>query len=391
MELYRFASRMDSIRGGPIGNILKIASKPGIISLAGGLPAPETFPVNKIKNLTQDVYEVYGNRLFQYGMSEGLPELRQTIATYAHKKAISADINNVLICTGAQSALNLIGVLFIDKGDVVGLESPTFLAAVKAFKTYQPDLLGLPMDDEGIIPTSYEAFLSTYNPKFTYIIPNFQNPTGKTMSLQRRHEIIDLAIKYNSLIIEDDPYYELRYMGEHLPSLYSLAPNNVIHTGTLSKVLAPGLRIGYCIASEEITSNLASLKQSSDVHSDHLSQAIAAEYLSHGHLEQQLPTILGLYSKRLDTMIASIQTEFPDISLYKPEGGMFVWLRLNVDLDTESIYETCVQKGVAFVPGKFFYPNHPEQNTMRLNFTNVSEENIRKGIKIIASVLKEYV
>lgn len=385
---YKYASRMSNLAAGPIANILKVAGKPGIISLAGGLPSPETFPRNAIKQITSNIFEKYGNKIFQYGTSEGLMELREAVANYVSKKDIQCESENVLIFTGAQSALNTIAMLFLDKDNSVAIESPTFLAAVKAFKAYEPNIISLDMDDEGIIPESYETALKNSSLRFTYIIPNFQNPTGQTMSLSRRKLIADLAKKYNSLILEDDPYYELRMKGENLPSLYSLAPENVIHVGSLSKVLSPGLRIGYCICNEEIIHNLCSLKQCIDVHTDHLAQAIAAEYISQGYLESQLEKITQIYSPRLECMASSIKEYMPEIKFVYPEGGMFVWLKFNKNIDTEDFYDECISKGVAFVPGKFFFADTPQADTMRLNFTNVDESNIKKGIKTISEVFR---
>lgn len=383
----KFASRMQNLSSGPISKILKLANNPDIISLAGGFPAPETFPVEIIKKITSGIFDKYGTKIFQYGSSEGLPELRSAIADYIKCKKIDCLADEVVIFTGAQNAINTISMLFLDKNDNVAIESPTFLAAVKTFKAYEADIISLEMDSEGIIPESYEKALKEKNLKFTYLIPNFQNPTGSTMSLKRRKEITDLAKKYNSLIIEDDPYFELRLKGEDLPSLYCFAKENVIHLGSLSKVLSPGLRVGYCICSKELVQNLSSLKQCIDVHTDNLAQAVSAEYIFKGYLTNQLENIRNIYLKRLGVMAEAIKKYLPLAEFNSIEGGMFIWLKLNKNVDTEDIYEECIRKGVAFVPGKYFYSENAQKDTMRLNFTNVDEVNIEKGIGLISEVL----
>lgn len=378
----KLASRTKRMPMSAIRELFKVMNKPGMISLAGGAPAPEAFPVEVIKELSSKIIDKYGPATFQYGITEGFNPLRKALSEYVKIKKIDVSEDEVFISTGAQSAINAVAMIMINKGDKIAVESPTFLASLKTFNAYEPEYVSLEMDDEGIIPEIYEEILKNNDIKFTYIIPNFQNPTGKTLSLSRRKQIVEITKKYDAIILEDDPYFELRYIGNNLPSLQSLAPENVIHIGSLSKVFSPGMRLGYFVAPKEISKMMVSAIQGIEVHTNKFAQAIASEYINDGYLDKQLPKIKEIYSSRLNVMLEELKNNLSkNFVISKPEGGMFVWIQTPKDINIDEVYDKCIEANVAFVPGKYFFVNQDDGlNTIRLNFTNVSEEKIRSGV-----------
>jgi 2-aminoadipate transaminase len=374
-----------------IREILKVASQPGMLSLAGGIPAPASFPLVLIGELSRKVIAKYADQAFQYGLTEGFMPLRQALATHLVGRDIHVTGETILITSGSQGVLDAIGKILISPGDTVALESPTYLGALQAFTPYEPRYTAIDCDENGIIPDALERVLAEGRVKFIYLVPTFQNPSGRTLPLDRRRAIATLIVRYNALLIEDDPYCELRYDGQPLPPIKSLAPEHVVYVGTLSKVFAPGLRIGYCVAPEPIRNWLVLVKQGVDLHTSTFNQALAAEYLEGGHLQRHLPRILDLYRPRQQAMLAALDRYFPvGYRWSHPEGGMFVWVEGPEGTNMAEIYQAAVRRQVAFVPGHFFFPKSGEGlNTMRLNFTMPGTVEIDHAIHKLGDVIRE--
>lgn len=388
-----FAQRTQFMKINAIREILKVASRPDIVSLAGGLPASEAFPMRIMPELTAGVFEKYGSSALQYDRTEGFEPLRQALAGYlSEKKSLGTDGHDLLIASGSQGVLDALGKILISPGDRVAVESPTYLGAIQAFNPYQPKYVSLETDDEGVIPESLESALRRGPIKLLYLVPNFQNPTGRTLTLSRRLRLAEILESNGILLIEDDSYGDLRYEGNSLPPIQRLAPEHVVYIGTLSKVFAPGLRLGYCIAPKAIRRWLVMAKQGVDLHTSSFCQAIAAEYIAGGYLQRHLPTIIDCYRSRRDAMIAALDAGFPGgMKWSRPEGGMFVWVEGPASLDAEKVYEKAVAKGVAFVPGRYFFAA-PDQgrNTFRLNFTMPDESTIHHAIRVLSELLQQH-
>ena len=374
-----------------IREILKVASQPGMVSLAGGIPPPESFPMDILPELTSIVIDKYSSMAFQYGPTEGFGPLREILVDYLRQKGIKSNQEEILVASGSQGVLDAIGKVLISKGDKVALEAPTYLGALQAFTPYEPEYVRLDTDNDGLIPGSLEKALDIGGIKFIYLVPTFQNPTGRTIPIERRREIAAIIVKYSALLIEDDPYSSLRYRGTDIPTLKSMAPDNVVYVSTLSKVFAPGLRIGFCAAPELIRKWLVIVKQGTDLHSSTFNQALAAEYISGGFLARQLPKIINLYRPKQEAMLSALGKYFPnDFKWSRPEGGMFLWVEGPGGFDMENLNNKSVQKNVAFVPGKYFYTSCGEGiETMRLNYTMTDEETIDRAVKILAEVIEQ--
>ena len=384
------ATRTSGLKASAIRELLKLAANPGMISLGGGLPSPDSFPLHLIPELTDKVLSKYGSASLQYDMTEGFIPLRKALVPYIQERGIDAKFENIYISSGSQGFLDSIGKLLISPGDYVAVEGPTYLAALQAFNAYEPRYLQIETDDEGVIPGSLEEILQMHTVKFVYIIPTFQNPSGKTIGLERRKRIAEIAQKYDALVVEDDPYSALRYRGEHLPTIKSMAPDHVVYASTFSKIFAPGLRVGFFVAPEKFARWMVLIKQGIDLNTCTLAQALATEYLIGGYIPGHVEKVIKIYKPKLDTMLQALSDYFPsDFKWSKPEGGMFVWAEGSNNMDMEDIHKIAIEKNVGFVPGKFFYPN-PEDGlgTMRLNFTNSTQEQITKAIRILGEVLK---
>jgi 2-aminoadipate transaminase len=386
------ATRTKAMDVNVIREILKVVSQPGMVSLAGGIPAPESFPMEIMRDLTSIVIDKYGSKAFQYDPTEGFGPLRETLVDYLRQKGIQSKMEEILVASGSQGVLDALGKVLISKGDTVAVEAPTYLGALQAFTPYEPEYARLDTDDYGLIPESLEKALDRGGIKFIYLVPTFQNPTGRTIPLERRKDIAAIISKYNALLIEDDPYGSLRYRGIDVPTLKSLAPDNVVYISTLSKVFAPGLRLGFCVAPEQIRKWLVIVKQGTDLHSSTFNQALAAEYIAGGFLAEHLPNIINLYRPRQEAMLSALDSYFPDqFSWSRPEGGMFIWAEGPPGLDMEKLYWQAVEKNVAFVPGKYFYSSPGEGlETMRLNFTMTDEKTIDRSIRTLAEVIKNF-
>jgi len=386
-----FADRTSNMGANIIREILKVVGQPGMISLAGGYPAPQSYPFEVIKQLSTAVLEKYGTKALQYDMTEGFLPLREALVPYLAQKGIETTAAGICITSGSQGLLDALGKVLITPGDAVAVEGPTYLGALSAFNPYGPRYVCAAMDDEGILPDALERILAAHAVKFVYLVPTFQNPTGRSLGVARRHQIAELLVKYDVLLCEDDPYSDLRYRGEALPTMYSLIPERTVYTTTLSKVFAPGLRIGICVAPEPVRKWLVLAKQGVDLNTSTFNQAMAAEYLLGGYLEKQIPKIIDLYKPKQEVMLNALDRCFPREWHYnKPEGGMFIWVEGPKGTDAEKLYWKCIERKAAFVPGKFFFPCEGDGlETMRLNYTMSSEDEIERGIKIIGDTIKE--
>ncbi|MGA3105984.1 MAG: PLP-dependent aminotransferase family protein [Terriglobales bacterium] len=405
----RYAARTKGLTSSAIRDLLKVIQKPGMISFAGGLPAPDVFPVQRFKEACHKVLTEQASNALQYGATEGYEPLRELIANNMARYGIKARVENVLITSGSQQALDLIGKLFINAGDHVLVEAPTYLGALQAFNIYGAEYLAVPSDENGLRTDLLEAPLRS-GPKFMYVLPNFQNPAGTTLSEGRRHELVLLADRYGIPIVEDDPYGQLRYEGEHLPPLVVLdrenlrrdkgySIGNVIYLSTFSKTLAPGLRLGWIVAPPEVIGKLAQLKQGADLHTSTFTQFVAYEVARDGFLDSHVKLIRQVYRERRDVMLQALQEFFPPaVTWTHPQGGLFLWVTLPQSLDIQAIFRSALEQNVAFVPGDSFYANDSRDKNecegcrhMRLNFSNATPEQIREGIRRLAAAVKSHV
>ncbi|MBI9087134.1 MAG: PLP-dependent aminotransferase family protein [Desulfobacterales bacterium] len=385
------AERTHAMGASAIREILKVVSRPGMISLAGGIPAPESFPMDIMGELTERVMAKYGPAAFQYDATEGFAPLREQLVGHLRQQGIAACVDDITIGCGSQGVLDALAKVLITKGDRVAVESPTYLGAIQAFNPYQPEYVSLATDDEGILPGSLEACLASGGIKIVYLVPTFQNPTGRTLGLDRRRQVAELLRRYNALLIEDDPYSALRYRGDAVPAIHTFAPEHVVYVGTFSKILAPGLRVGFCVAPDPIGRWVVLAKQGNDLHTSTFNQAMAAEYLAGGYLKRHLPRIIDLYRPRCTALVGALKAYFSEGFCWSdPDGGMFVWVRGPEGLDMEAVYNRAVARGTAFVPGRYFFAD-PEEGieTMRLNFTMCDEGRIDRAVKILAEVVSE--
>ena len=374
-----------------VREILKVASSPGVISLAGGLPAAESFPLEIMEELTGTVLAKYGAKALQYDASEGFAPLREALVPHLAARGVTATYDQIVVFSGSQGVLDTAGKIFVSPGDVIAVEAPTYLGALQAFNPYEPRYVELETDDGGLIPESLDRVLATETVKFVYLVPTFQNPTGRTLSLARRKQVAEILKRRDALLLEDDPYSDLRYTGERVPPIKSLAPEHVIYVSTLSKTFAPGLRVGFCVAPADTQQWMVIARQGVDLHTSTLAQALSAEYIAGGYLDRQLPRILDIYRPRQQAMLAALERHLPeDFQWTRPEGGMFVWIRASAGIDTERLYPLVVERGVAFVPGKFFYVHQEDGiSTLRMNFTAADPETIDRAVSIIGDVIAE--
>jgi 2-aminoadipate transaminase len=399
---YRYAHRTQRMGSSVIRELLKLTEQPDIISFAGGLPAPEVFPVNEFQQACNAVLEQHGAQALQYSTTEGYKPLREMIARHNARYSVEVTADNILITSGSQQALDFIGRLFINRGDYIVVESPTYLGALQAWNAYGAQYISVPMDEDGMIVDELESALRK-GPKFIYVLPNFQNPSGFTLSLERREKLVELADKYGVPIVEDDPYGQLRYEGENIPSVVYLdskfrGPNgghysgNVIYLSTFSKLLAPGLRLAWVIAPPEVIRKLVMAKQAADLHTSSFNQYVAYEVGKGGFLDEHVKVIRATYKERRDVMLEMMEEMFPsEMRWTHPQGGMFLWGILPEGMDAADALKIAIERKVAFVPGAAFHPNGGGANTMRINFSYSSPDTIREGITRLGKVLKELV
>lgn len=389
-----FAKRVELLKPSEIREILKITQQQDMISFAGGLPAPELFPVTELRRISEEILQGKARTALQYSTTEGYEPLRIQISQRMNNK-FQTNVNerNILITSGSQQALDLSGKLFLDEGDIVLCESPTYLAAISAFKAYQPRFIEVPTDDEGMVTSELENILRVNGRvKLIYVIPDFQNPTGRTWSIGRRQEFIRIVNKYQVPVIEDNPYGELRFEDEIPPALYSMDNSGlIIFTGTFSKIFCPGLRIGWIAADPKIISKYVLLKQGVDLCTSLRSQMEIARYIETCDLEAHIRQLIQVYSKRRDAMVEALQECFPPgITFTRPQGGLFLWVEMPEHIKSKDLLSKCLDRGVAFVPGDAFFPNSGRQNSFRLNYSNMPEEKIQEGIRRLAEVLQSY-
>jgi 2-aminoadipate transaminase len=399
----RYAQRTKGMKSSAIRELLKITQRPEVISFAGGLPAPDVFPTARFQEACGIVLRNYPDQALQYGATEGFEPLREMIARHTARYGVKAQVENVLITSGSQQALDLIGKLLINSGDRVLVEAPTYLGALQAFNIYGAEYLSVPSDDDGLRTDLLETPLRS-GPKFMYVLPNFQNPGGTTLSEGRRHELVLMADRYGVPIVEDDPYGQLRYEGEHLPSLVALdrenlrrdtgySIGNVIYLSTFSKTLAPGLRLGWIVAPPEVIAKLIQLKQGMDLHTSTFTQAVTYEVAKDNFLDEHIKLIRKVYGERRDVMMAALKEYFPaEATWTRPKGGLFLWVTLPPGMSCKKLFDAALKENVAFVPGDPFYAANgfsDEGNRhLRLNFSNAKPEQIREGVRRLAVAVK---
>lgn len=385
-----FARRIGTMRPSTIREILKVTAQPDIISFAGGLPAPELFPVDDVRAAADAVLAREGSQALQYGPSEGHAPLRAWIAEEMGARGVRARAEDVLVTNGSQQVLDLAGKLFLDAGDVVLTENPTYLAAIQAFQTFEPRFVPVPTDEHGLIPEAVPELVRRHRPKFLYTIPTFQNPTGLTLARERRARLARLASELGLFVLEDDPYGKLRYRGEEIPPVKHWdETGHVVYVSTFSKTIAPGLRLGWVVARPDLFSRMLILKQAADLHTSSFDQRVALAYLAGGKQPAHLERIRRAYGERFDILDAALRAALPAAySWTKPDGGMFLWVTGPRDLDALDLLQRAIAQKVAFVPGRDFFPADGGRNHFRLNFSNSAPERLREGVRRLAALVR---
>lgn len=385
---FTLSRRAQALTSSAIREILKVTERPEVISFAGGLPSPATFPIARMREATDKVFAEAPQAALQYGPTEGFTPLREWIAARHSRDGVTIRPGQVLITTGSQQGLDLLGKVLIDEGSKVLVETPSYLGALQAFSLFQPQFSAMHSDDEGIVVDALDD-ARLQGGRFMYCLPNFQNPTGRRLPLERRRALIARARAAGVLVVEDDPYGELSY-GEQLPSLLSMDPDNVVYMGSFSKVLAPGLRLGYLIAPEALHAKLVQTKQAADLHTPSFSQRIVHEAVQGGFLDRHIPEIRALYGNQCALMLSALQRHFPaEAKWNRPQGGMFIWVTLPEGLDTGDLLRRAIERNVAFVPGAPFFATAPQANTLRLSFVTVSAEKIEQGMERLGALVRE--
>jgi len=390
-----FSHNAKNMKRSEIRELLKLTAKPGIISFAGGLPAPDLFPIDDIKEMSRIIMEREGKTALQYGPTEGDNRLREELAKLMQKDGVNITSNHLLIITSSQQGLDLVGKIFIDPGDVVMASRPTYVGAIQAFHSYGAQMMGIEQDEEGTQTALLEAEIvklaaKGVKPKFIYEIPDFQNPSGITMSLKRRKELIRIAEKYDLIIVEDSPYRQLRFEGRTEPSLIGMNSERVLSLYTFSKILLPGFRLGWMAGPNELIQKAVTAKQSVDLCSPPFNQAILYEYLSRGLLEKQIAVIIKAYREKRDFMLdklARYMPKLPGLKWTQPHGGLFLWVTLPENMDAGEMFHSAIEKKVAYVVGTAFYPDGGGSNSFRMNFSYSSMAEIEEGVKRLAEVI----
>jgi len=388
---WQFAHRAQQLQSSVIREILKVTMRPEIISFAGGLPSPATFPVEHMRATFDTVLSRQGKVALQYGPTDGYAPLREWIANSLSTDGARITPDQVLMVSGSQQGLDLLGKVLIDDGSKVLVETPSYLGALQAFSLYGPEFVSVPTDDSGLLPEAVADI--GQGARLLYALPNFQNPTGRTLSVERRVALVETCARLGLPLIEDDPYGALSYRGEPLPKMLTMNPDGMIYMGSFSKVLTPGIRLGYVVAPVPLVRKLEQAKQAADLHTAQLTQMVVHEAIKDGFLGQHIPTIRKLYSDQCQAMLAALTEFFPAAATWtRPEGGMFIWVTLPKHIDSMKLLDEAIAQNVAFVPGAPFYANSPEHNTLRLSFVTVSPEKIREGVeklgKLIAAKLQ---
>ncbi len=396
---YRYSQRTQRIKASAIRELLAVAERPGMISFGGGFPAPDVFPVEEFKKACISVLEKKGPEVLQYGSTDGYVPLREMVSRYNIRSGMNIDISNILITTGSQQALDLLGKIFINRGDRILVESPTYLGALQAWNAYGAEYITVPVDEYGMRTDLLEEALRI-GPKFIYVLPNFQNPTGTTMPLERRMKLIELADRYGVPIIEDDPYGQLRYEGDDIPSVEILDSRvreqngtytgNVIYLSTFSKILAPGIRLAWVVAPDTVIRKLALAKQGTDLNTSMFNQVVAHEVGQHGFIDRHILVMREVYRERRNAMLDSLEEHMPEgVTWTHPQGGLFLWVKMPKNLDSTEMLPSVIEENVAYVPGEFFHPDGSGKNSIRLNFSFCSPEKINEGIARLGKAFKK--
>ena len=386
----KFSEDVGSFFRSPVREIFKKVDLNAIYSFAGGYPSADTFPLESIRQTITEVIEKYGAKAFQYGATQGVPELREAVA-----KRYDVPVERVQITSSSQQGIDVCTRVLVNPGDVILTSSPSYLGALQSFRSYRADIRGVAhKEDLTELKASYESVISQVlgegkKIKFLYMIPDFQNPSGESLTLEERQMLVELADRHDFLIVEDSPYRELRYEGDHIPTMYSLSPDRVIHLGSFSKIFAPGFRLGWAIAHPEILDKIYVCKQSLDLCPPIMDQYVAAEFLASGRLDENLVKSVALYKGKRDLLLSLLREHMPQgVKWTHPEGGLFLFLTMPEGFEAVKFYDRALDAGVAYVAGEFFHPDGSGKNTMRLNFSFMTEDKIRAGIKLLADLLK---
>lgn len=385
-----YAQRMQGLSGSAIRELFAFSAKPGVISFAGGNPGAFALPDEQIAEITADLLRRDGKAILQYGQTEGYPPLRQSLPTYISQTfEASVQDNQLLVTTGSMQGLDLLLKTLVNPGDTVLTESPAFLGALQAMNSYQANIVPVRSDEDGIDIVHLDEMMRCHHPKLLYVIPTFQNPTGRSLSLERRKQVAVLAARYHVIVAEDDPYRSLRYCGQHLPTIKTFDQEGwVVLLGSFSKVISPGIRVGFMAGDAQLIRRCAVCKQCTDVHTANLNQAIIDIYLRNALLSSHVERICTQYAQLMEAMLEQLPL-IPRISHYtRPDGGLFIFAHLEEGLHADDLFRTAVERGVAFVPGEHFYPEGGHHNTLRLNFSNANRADIVRGMEILADCIK---
>jgi 2-aminoadipate transaminase len=383
---WQFSERAQQLQSSAIREILKITQRPDIISFAGGLPSPDTFPIERLKAAYDKILSENGKVALQYGPTDGYAPLREWVANSLSTEGTRIVPEQILMVSGSQQALDLLGKVMIDEGSRVLVETPSYLGALQAFSLYRPEFKSVDTDEHGLVPSSLAAVAE--GARLLYSLPNFQNPTGRSMSLERRIELVETCARLGLPLLEDDPYGALSYKGEPMPKMLAMNPDGVVHMGSFSKVLTPGIRLGYVCAPAPLVRRLELAKQAADLHTAQLTQMVVYDVVKDGFLDGHIPTIRTLYANQCQVMLDAMAEQFPaGVTWTRPEGGMFIWVTLPKHIDSMALLDQAIAAGVAFVPGAPFYANEPQVNTLRLSFVTVPPERIREGIATLGKLI----
>jgi len=391
----KYADRTEFMKASEIRELLKLTENPDIISFGGGMPSPKAFPIKIIEKIVKNVLEKHGTQALQYGPTEGITPLKEALIKRMKKtRKINCNLEQIIITSGSQQVLDLTPKILINPGDYIVVECPSYVGALSAFNCYQPSYIPIGMDENGMRTDALEEKIKANREKpikFIYTIPAFQNPTGVSLSLERKKHLLEIAEQYDILVLEDEAYSELNYSGKSVPSLKSMDKSGkVIYTHTFSKVLSPGFRLGWLVANEEIIKKMSIAKQGVDLCTNMLVQFIAEEYIRSGYIDKQIPKIRKMYRKKRDVMIKALEKHFPEGSRWtKPEGGMFIWVSLPGKIDTKEMFLDAIKAKVAYVNGAAFCVDGSGRNCMRLNFSNTDDDKIEEGIKRLAKIIRE--
>ncbi len=386
------SNRIQNVPESFIRSILKVATQSDVISFAGGLPSADLFPIKGLESACQKVLQTNGKKSLQYSSSEGDTELRAWIAQrYQEKQGLTVSPDNILITNGSQQALDLLGKVLLNEGDPIAIENPGYLGAIQSFSLYQPKMHTIPINESGLDTEQLSNVLEAYKPKLLYTVPNFQNPTGISYTQENREAVAQIVSQHNTLLIQDDPYGELRFSGKQKSNFYELLPEQTLILGSFSKVVVPSFRLGWIVAPDWLMKPLVIAKQAADLHTNYFSQKVIFQYLKDNALDDHIEKIIAFYGRQKQVMMDAIEQYFPaDVKVAESEGGMFLWVTLPVGISTMELFDKAINEKVAFVPGKPFYVGDDlEENTLRLSYVTVDEASILEGIKRLGRCIKQ--